>query len=209
MLDTAERLAPLTNEARTIYRRLVWWWLTGEGASWSRRELHQRLKSGGRFPHVADLDGPLDELVAAGLVRPWHMPTIGRRREVRHYALVEPQHRRGRRPGRVPAPSAAPPVEVPPATHDAAPSPPPNTEGQTDPLAWRVEAMWRQITAAGGLVPVMARPGLRARPGQCRSCGDPLAGSPEGHCDDCTRAMLAVLGMWQGRSTGSATPRGA
>ncbi len=159
MLDTAERLAPLTNEARTIYRRLVWWWLTGEGASWSRRELHQRLKSGGRFPHVADLDAPLDELVAAGLVRPWHMPTIGRRREVRHYALVEPQHRGSRRPGRVPTPPAAPPVEHPAATQADAPPPTRDTDERADPLGWRVEAMWRQIVAAGRLVPVMARPG--------------------------------------------------
>ncbi len=203
MLDTAERLAPLTNEARTIYRRLVWWWLTGEGWLWSRRDLHQRLKSGGRFPRVADLDAPLAELVAAGLVRSWTLPAIGRYRSGPRYALVEPQHRRSRRPGRVPAPPAAPPVEVPPATHDAAPSPPPNTEGQTDPLAWRVEAMWRQITAAGGLVPVMARPGAPSAPGRCRSCGDVLTETAERHCPHCVRAMLTVADLWRRRAAGS------
>ncbi len=193
MLDTAERLVPLSDKARTIYKRLLVWWLNGEGSIWSRRDLHQRLKSGRRFPHVADLDAPLAELVAAGLVRPWRWLEVGRRRHRAgpHYALVEPRHRRSRRPGGVPAPPAAPPaltappVEQPAATPHDVPPPTRDTDERADPLSWRVEAMWRQIVAAGRLVPVMARPGVPIGPGRCRSCGEALADAAEGRCRDC------------------------
>ncbi len=208
MLDTAERLANLSAEAKTIYKRLLVWWLDGEGFVWSRRDLHQRLKSGGRFPRAVDLDAPLAELVTAGLVRPWTLPAIGRYRSGPRYALIEPQHRRGRRPGRVPTPPAAPPAPTGPpvdkaaAMLAAAPLPVQDTDRPADPLGWRVEAMWQQIVAAGRIVPVMARPRVPSAPGRCRSCGDALADGTERHCRHCVRAMLAVADLWRRRSTG-------
>ena len=98
--DTAQRAAQLSPEARNLYRRLVWWWILYGEYLWTKRDLHQKMKTGPHFRRVAELDERLSELQAAGLIRRWDQRPIGNHRVIIAYALVAPQSNNGKLRGR-------------------------------------------------------------------------------------------------------------
>ena len=62
-------------------------------------------------------------------------------------------------------------------------------------LAWRRDAMVRQVPASGVVLLLAARPGLPATPGLCWSCGGqvPAGSSPAERCLLCSTAAGAAL----------------
>lgn len=66
----------------------------------------------------------------------------------------------------------------------------------TDAVAWRVAAMLDTLSRTpAAWRNLKARPATPARPGRCRSCGEPLPGAGAGRprCSDCTLAIQLVL----------------
>ena len=64
----------------------------------------------------------------------------------------------------------------------------------TEAVAWRVAAMLDALSRAPEQwTNLKARPGLVARPGRCRSCGDPLPAPARSRCHNCARAVQLVL----------------
>jgi len=146
---------------------------------WSRRDLHQRIKSASHYRRVAELDAHLAELLAAGLLRPWRSYSLNRIKRGPQYAYVAPQGRGGR--GRRPIiPHAAP--APPSAPVDAA------------PLAWRVASMQRQYAAAGRRFLAPARPDQPLTAGHCQSCGEGLRADEERWCTLCLNALMVMRG---------------
>jgi len=185
--DTASLAGRLSPEARRLYARLTRWWLTRGEWLWTRRDLHQRVKSASYYRRVAELDPPLAELLAAGLLRRWSNLGLSRVRRGPAYAYVRPEGRAGRRRGRLIVPHAAPmPV---------------NPLAQADPLIWRIEAMCRQFTAANGVFLAPARPDRPAVAGCCPSCGEALPEEAEGWCTLCVNALIAARSRVSRRST--------
>ena len=61
-------------------------------------------------------------------------------------------------------------------------------------LSWRVEAMRPQVTAAGAIPLLVARPFTRAPgPGSCISCGSPVLPTQRARCRLCLLAVQLVL----------------
>lgn len=63
--------------------------------------------------------------------------------------------------------------------------------GERD-IAWRIEAMSRQVTIAGAIRLLLARPGIRFAPGSCCSCGDRLP-VDQHRCGPCAAAAVEAL----------------
>jgi hypothetical protein len=62
-------------------------------------------------------------------------------------------------------------------------------------LTARAQLFKDQLEAwTGPGTPVFALPGVHGGPGLCASCGEPIPASRL-RCDDCRRAILAVLGL--------------
>ena len=186
MINTVQRAAMLSPEAKRLYQRLTRWWLTKGEWLWSQRDLHQRVKSGQYYRRVAELDAHLAELLAAGLLRRWPAYPLNRIKRGPEYAYVAPQGRggRGRRP----------------IMPHAAPAPPSAPVG-ADPLAWRVASMRRQCAAAGRLFLAPARPDQPLTAGLCQSCGEGLSANGERWCSLCLNALIAVRDQAKERST--------
>jgi hypothetical protein len=63
-----------------------------------------------------------------------------------------------------------------------------------DEVAWRAEAMRRQVPPRGAIPWLMAREEARTSPrGTCLSCGDALAAGRRFRCGPCVRAVELVL----------------
>ncbi len=62
MRDTAEQLAPLSDRAKRIYKRLTVWWLNGEGCTLGQGYLFGRAQPAGLVPAMLERTG------AVGLV---------------------------------------------------------------------------------------------------------------------------------------------
>jgi hypothetical protein len=60
-------------------------------------------------------------------------------------------------------------------------------------VAWRVEAMRRQVPAKGSIPDLIARE-TPCRPGSCLSCGDPLTANQHYRCRLC--AVAAAIAIW-------------
>ena len=60
---------------------------------------------------------------------------------------------------------------------------------------WRRDAMHSQVPPAGPIPLLMARPGIRAEPGTCCSCGEPLDPSSGARyrCELCTWAAKEAI----------------
>ena len=179
MRDITARQAGLSPEARRLYHRLLHWWLTRREWLWSRRDIHQRLRSGTRYRRVADLDAPIAELRKTGLIRPWSWHGLIERERGPMYALVQPRPRHGRQPGKIPAPHAAPPGEAAP----------PRRLSAEEEVAWRAASLLRQFLAAGRVFPTAARPDRPPVPGGCAICGEPLGTPGQPSCALCLRAI--------------------
>jgi hypothetical protein len=180
MRDTVTKQTTLSPDAQRLYWRLMRWWLTRGEWLWSRRDIHQRLRSGTRYRRVADLDAPIGELLRAGVLRHWSWQGLVRRERSPWYALVEPQPKRGRLRWSIPAPPAAP-------LQDAGQ---PHRLSDTEEVAWRVASFSRQYHAAGRVIPAPARPDRILVDGCCVSCGEP-SGQPV--CSLCERAMQEAV----------------
>jgi hypothetical protein len=64
----------------------------------------------------------------------------------------------------------------------------------TAAVAWRVAAMLDALSRApDAWTNLKARPAAIARPGRCRSCGEPLPAAGRSRCPDCARAVQLVL----------------
>jgi hypothetical protein len=64
----------------------------------------------------------------------------------------------------------------------------------SDPeVAWRLEAMRKQIPPKGPMLDLIARDAPR-RPDACFSCGDPLSGPRSYRCHPC--AVAAAIAVW-------------
>lgn len=182
MIDTAQRATQLSPEAKRLYQRLTRWWLTTGEWLWSRRDLHQRVKSGQYYRRVAELDAHLAELLAVGLIARRRSYSTSRIKRSPEYAYVRPQGRGGR---------GLRPI-VP-----HAPLAPPSAPVQTDPLAWRIASMQRQYVAAGRLFLAPARPDQPLTAGHCQSCGESLQAGEERWCNLCLNALIAARGKVQ------------
>jgi hypothetical protein len=65
---------------------------------------------------------------------------------------------------------------------------------ETAAVAWRVAAMLDTLSRSpDAWTNLKARPAVVARPGGCRSCGDPLSAAGRSRCADCARAVQLVL----------------
>jgi hypothetical protein len=62
-----------------------------------------------------------------------------------------------------------------------------------DQLAWRLEAMRRQVPQEGVIPDLIARE-APTQPGTCFSCGDPLKGNQQYRCRPC--AVAAAIAIW-------------
>jgi len=65
---------------------------------------------------------------------------------------------------------------------------------QEDEVAWRIDAMRRQVTVAGAVPLLIARPAMGFASGMCCSCGDALGNDDRYRCQLCVAAAVAVLG---------------
>jgi hypothetical protein len=66
-------------------------------------------------------------------------------------------------------------------------------EREAREIAWRIEAMRRQLPERGAIPLLLARNVTGRPPGSCCSCGDPLAPGDRFRCQPCTAAIIAVL----------------
>ena len=105
-----------------------------------------------------------------------------------------------------PALGGAPPPETPSLlesvpttwgttkTTETTKAPPPSPLEPDDPeLAWRVEAMRKQIPPSGAIPDLVARE-APVRSGTCFSCGDPLTANQHYRCRPC--AVAAAVAIW-------------
>lgn len=183
MSDTATRLSGLSTDAQRLCWRLMHWWLTRGEWLWSRRDIHQRIRSGTRYRRVTDLDAPIGELLHAGVIRRWSWSGLVKRKHGPWFALVEPQPRCGRLRWPIPAPLIAPPGE----------SNQPRRLSDDEEVTWRVISFSRQFHAAGRIIPASARPDRMPVDDCCVSCGEPRDPSDQPVCPLCKRAMQKAI----------------
>ena len=65
---------------------------------------------------------------------------------------------------------------------------------ESDPVGWRAAVMTTQVRRTGALR-LLARPGIRFRPGSCCSCGDLLDRDERHRCRPCLVATVRVLAV--------------
>jgi hypothetical protein len=62
-----------------------------------------------------------------------------------------------------------------------------------DPIGWRAAVMAAQVRRTVALPLLLARPGIKFRPGSCCSCGDPLNRDERYRCRLCVAATVLAL----------------
>jgi hypothetical protein len=68
-----------------------------------------------------------------------------------------------------------------------------------NPIGWRVGVMTAQVPRTGSIPLLIARPGVRFRPGSCCSCGDPWP-ADRYRCGPCATAAVHALATIPGTS---------
>jgi hypothetical protein len=64
---------------------------------------------------------------------------------------------------------------------------------ESDPVGWRAAVMTTQVRRIGACPLLLARPGIRVRPGSCCSCGDQLDRDGRYRCTPCVAATVRAL----------------
>ncbi len=84
--------------------------------------------------------------------------------------------------------------EVTTKTTETTKAPPPRLLEPDDPeVAWRLEAMRKQVPPSGAIPDLISRE-APIQPGTCFSCGDLLRGSQRYRCRPC--AVAAAIAIW-------------
>jgi TubC N-terminal docking domain len=75
---------------------------------------------------------------------------------------------------------------------------------EDDQVAWRLEAMRRQVPTSGPIPFLVARD-IQPAPGACQSCGAPLGADQPYRCRPCVEAATLTLREWRSRGEADAS----